>query len=399
MSVIAIILTILAAPVALEWIIRNLLALRVWKNTFHLEADYSSGASDMDTPLLSVVVAARNESANIETCLESLLDQDYPNFELIVCNDRSSDDTGSKIAAIAAADSRVRQIDITELPDGWCGKNHAMHKGISTAGGKWICMTDADCRQDSKHTLSAAMRYVQQNSTDMLSIIPTLQMRGFWENLLQPICGGVLMVWFPPAKVNNPAKPHAYANGMFMLINRPAYEAIGTHEAIRSSLIEDMDLARRIKSSGLNLRVLPSHGLLSVRMYTSLREIYRGWARIFFGVFNTLPKLLAAGLVLITKGLTSYIVAAVGLGMYAAGADGYLVCGSIALVGALAQTIMIVRFFKHVGSKPAMGLLYPLGCSMVAAIIIKATLMLLPGAKIVWRDTSYAAEQSDGKTT
>ncbi len=407
MPVFAVILMVPAALVGLAWLIRNLLALRAWRRLFHLSPQYldmqdrpdGPVGDNLDLPMVSVVVAAKDEQANIETCVRTILDQDYPNFELIVCDDRSVDATGAIVGRIAAGDSRVRLISITELPQGWAGKNHAMQSGIAAAGGQWICMTDADCRHISRRTLSAAMQYAGHCGADMLSVLPTLEMRGFWENLLQPVCCGLLMMWFPPGKVNDPARPHAYANGMFMLIRRSAYEAIGTHEAIKGSLIEDMDMARRIKSRGLNLRMVPSEGLVSVRMYTSLRGIFRGWGRIYIGAFRNVPRLMLAWLAMVGKGLTCYLAAGIGLGMYAAGAglapgaggQWWLACGLVGAGGAAAETVMVARYLRHVGSRGVLCLLYPLAAAMTAAILVKAMLMRRPGGKIIWRDTSYAA--------
>lgn len=411
MPIFAIILMVPAALVGLTWVLRNLLALRAWRRMFHLDPRYpefprarsrgmrdrpdgADGTRDADLPMVSVVVAAKDEQANIETCVRAILDQDYPDFELIVVDDRSVDDTGAIVGRIAAGDSRVRLMNVTELPEGWAGKNHAMQKGIGAARGQWICMTDADCRQSSPRTLSVAMQYVNDTRADMLSVLPTLEMGGFWENLLQPVCCGLLMMWFPPGKVNDPAKPHAYANGMFMLIKRSAYEAIGTHEAIKGSLIEDMDMARGIKSGGLNLRVAPSEGLVAVRMYTSLREIFRGWGRIYIGAFGNLPRLMLAWLALVAKGLTCYLAAAIGLGMYAAaGGQWWLACGLVGAAGAAAETVMLARYFRHVGSRAWLCLLYPLAAAMTAMILMKSMLMLRPGGKIIWRDTSYAAKR------
>jgi glycosyltransferase involved in cell wall biosynthesis len=344
--------------------------------------------------MLSVVVAAKDEQANIEKCVRTILDQDYPNLELIVCNDRSTDATGEIVERIAAGDSRVKAINIAELPEGWAGKNHAMQKGIAAARGQWICMTDADCRLSSPQTLTAAMQYAGDSGADMISVLPTLEMRGFWEHLLQPVFCGLLMMWFPPGKVNDPAKPHAYANGMFMLISRSAYEAIGTHEAIKGSLIEDMDMARGIKSGGLSLRMVPSEDMVSVRMYTSLREIFRGWTRIYIGTFPNLPRLMLAWLAMVGKGLTCYVAAAVGLGMYAAGGgQWWLACGLVGAAGAVAETVMVARYLRHVGSWGSLGLLYPLASAMTATILVRSMLLRFPGGQIVWRDTSYAAKR------
>ena len=179
----------------------------------------------------------------------------------------------------------MRLINIEHLPAGWKGKSHAMQTGIAGARGEWLCMIDADCRQISRRTLSVAMQHAMDTRADFLSVLPRHELIGFWEHVGQLVGTGVLMVWFRPDRVNDPQKPQAYANGAFMLMSRRAYETIGTHEAVRDYLDEDMQMAARAKRAGLRLRVVRSRGLELVRMYTSLREILRGWSRIFLGAF------------------------------------------------------------------------------------------------------------------
>lgn len=394
MLVFAIIVTSLAAGVGLEWVVRNMLALRVWRAMFHLTADYPLTLDDW--PTLSLVVAARDEEANIEACLTSLLAQDYPRLEVIVVNDRSTDATGRIIHGIAEKDARVRAIDIDRLPEPWCGKNHAMQRGIEQGRGEWILMHDADCKQVCPRTLRLAMQYALDTQADMLSLLPEHRYESFWERYLLPILTGVLMIWFRPSRVNNPRKRDAFANGMFMLIRRGAYEAIGTHEAVRGSLIEDMDIARRVKARGLNLRVAPSTALFTVRMYASLAQIVRGWERIFIGAFRNVPGLTKVLLVLTGRGLTPAATAAIGWAMIAAGAapaDWWLAAAIIGSVSLLAQLVMAARFSKHLKSRWVYGLTYPVACIMVAALLVKAMFKLRLGGKIVWRDTVYRIAQ------
>jgi glycosyltransferase involved in cell wall biosynthesis len=396
MSVLAIILTIIVSAISLEWVLRNTLALHVWGKVFHLTGD-ADGITEDDAPLLSVVVAAKDEQRNIERCLSSLRGQDYPNFELIVVNDRSSDTTGEIIDRISAQDPRIRSIHIKKLPDGWCGKNHAMQNGIAESNGKWILMIDADCQMSTPRTLSVAMRYAINNKIDMLSILPTMIMVGFWEQFLLPILSGILMVWFRPERVNNPNKPQAYANGMFMLLTREGYDGIGTHEAVKGSLIEDMDMARKIKLSSRRLVMAPTRSMLSVRMYHHLSEILCGWNRIFVGSFQNFRRLLQAFLVLIIRGMTTSVLGALGFILYAAGAEPsgwWLICGIIGVAGTLAELIMTARFFRYTGSKWWVGLLYLPGCTIGALVLIRAMFTLLPWVKITWRGTSYSGPRS-----
>lgn len=396
MTTLAVILTILATLVGLEWLARNLLALRVWRSLEHLQPD-SLQPTDTPLPPMSVVVAAKDEEGNIADCVASLLGQDYPDLQIVLVNDRSGDRTGEIIAQLADEHENVTALTIETLPADWCGKNHAMQQGLAAAKHDWLCMIDADCRLVSPKTLAVAMRYSLRHEVDLLSLLPTMLMGGFWEYFLQPICIGVMMIWFPPKRVNNPNTKTAYANGMFMLISREAYRAIGTHEAIKGSLIEDMDMARMIKQQGRTLRTMPTRDLITVRMYTSLSGFIRGWVRIFLGSFRTLPRLLGALGVLLGRGMTLTVLTGLGWIMVAVGAGPtawWPVCAAIATGGLVAQLVMTARYYRFAESRWWMGLLYPLGCSMVAALLVKTMFKHRPGATLTWRDTDYSARSA-----
>lgn len=398
MHTFAVIMTFLTAAVGLEWIVRNLLALRVWRAMFHLTAGYPLTRTDW--PTLSLVVPARNEEANIEACLASLLEQDYPGLELIVVNDRSTDATGRIARELARKDARLQVVDVEHLPEGWCGKNHAMQRGIERARGEWILMHDADCRQACPRTLRLAMQYALNTGADMLSLMPEHRYESFWERYLLPILSGVLMIWFRPSSVSNPRKRVAFANGMFMLIRREAYEAIGTHEAVRGSLIEDMDIARLVKGRGLNLQVAPTADLFTVRMYSSLAQIVRGWERIFIGAFRSVLGLSKVLLVLTGRGLTPAVTAGLGWGMVAAGAAPAEWWHAAALIGSvslLAQLVMAARFSHHLKSRWWYGLTYPVACLIVSALLVKAMVKVGLRGKIVWRETAYDLAQHASK--
>jgi len=345
-----------------------------------------------DAPRVSVIIPAKDEAGNIETCLRGWLEQDYPNFQVIVCNDRSSDETGPIAERIAAEDDRVQVIHVDELPDRWCGKNHAVFKAASAADGEWICMTDADCHQTSNRTLSVAVQYALDHQVEMLSMLPLLKMVGFWENLVQPVCSGMLMIWFHPDRVNDPARAEAYANGAFILIKRTAYEAIGTHEAIRDVVMEDMELASRAKQAGISLRVIRNSGLYLVRMYTSLAEIIQGWSRIFLGSFGTMRRLRVSFLVLLIMGFMPYTAAALGLSMAARAAEHapwWWACGAVGLFGVTMQISVLYRFFKLMGARAGLAWTYLLACVIAMISVVTAMSKLRPGATVVWKGTAY----------
>lgn len=393
MYLFALITAVLAAVTGLEWLARNILAFPVWKRAFHLDPGYASPAA-VPSVRLSVVVACKDEEDTIEDCARHILRQDYDNFELVLVDDRSSDGTRRIIEHLAREDDRVRTVTIDELPEGWCGKNHAMQRGIEAADGEWIAMTDADCSLRNPCMLSKAMAYAAGEHADMVTLLPTLQMVGFWEKLLLPVCAGILLIWFPPKKVNDPRRKQAFANGQFMLMTREAYETIGRHEAVKGSLIEDIDIARRVKDRGLHLRFAPTRDLFEVRMYSSLRALVNGWIRIFIGAFRSLRGLLAELAILLGRGLAPLLTTILGWTMYlghVGAGDTWMLCGIIATAALLLQLVMMVRYYRHAGAPPALGLLYHFTTCVVSAILVMTMCKLLPGATITWRDTVYDA--------
>ena len=395
MIVLSAILTVLSVLVFLLWISRHVL---IWRES-HVELPLTPECPGppSEAPFVAVVVAAKDEEDNIATCVRTMGRQDYPNFELVVANDRSEDRTAEIVERIAAEDPRVRLVNIEHLPDGWCGKNNAMQTAIATTTGEYVCMIDADCRQLADRTLSTAVQYAIDNRADLLSVLPVLEMKGFWENVVQPVCGGVMMIWFGRDKVNDPARPNAYANGAFMLIRRETYEAIGRHEKVKDQVNEDMHMAARIKDTGGKLVVVRSSGLYKVRMYTSLREILRGWSRIFFGCFGTFGRLSISMLVLVMMGLMPYATAAVGfaaLGMASIPAAVAWACGLAGCAAVVMQLSVIFRYYRILEGRPGLFWTYPLGCLVTMFALIGSLAKLRRGASLVWKSTTYARQSA-----
>jgi len=388
MIVAGIILTVLGGLICLGWTGRHVEINRARRDNVVLTP--ASPGPPAEPPKVTILVAAKDEQDNIGPCLRSLLAQDYPNFEVIAVNDRSSDRTSEIIHEMAAAEPRLRVLDVTELPEGWAGKNNAMRCGIEAATGDYFCMTDADCRQKSTRTLSVAIQHAVDHQVDMLSVLPKLEMRGFWENVVQPVCSGIMVIWFNPRKVNSPTHQHAYANGAFMLIRREAYHQVGGHESVKLCLMEDMHMAARVKADRLRLKVVQNEDLYSVRMYTSFKQIVEGWCRIFFGTFGTKRRLRISAAVLIVMGLLPYLIAAVGLSLWAAGSGPAGLAAGVAGVAAAALQISVIgRFYKISRGRPGLCWTYPLGCVVAMAALAKAYRKHRAGATVVWRDTAY----------
>ncbi len=308
----------LAAIVGAGWLVRLIVVGFVLRGRIVLTSDSHAGPL-ADAPRISVLVAARDEEKNIEACISTLLVQDYPNFEVIAVDDRSDDRTLEILRRFEQqAAGRLRVVSVEGRRAGWFGKNNAMHEGVKVATGDWLCFTDADCRQVSRRTLSVAMGECRACDVEFLSITPVLDTRTVWERITQPVCALVLILWFLPSRVNNPAKRTAYANGAFMLVRRDCYDAIGGHERLRDKMSEDIHMARIAKDMGRRLRVVENDDLYRTRMYRTVAESWRGWSRIFYGCLATAPRVAtSASLVILFSVMPwlSLIAALVGWAM------------------------------------------------------------------------------------
>ena len=369
--------------IGLVWLKRHIDLLR-GKQEPVLRPD-EAGVKDAELPRLTVLVAAKDEEKNIDRCLDGLLTQQYPGLQVIAIDDRSQDATGQILDEYEKSDVRFKAVHIQELTPGWFGKNHAMNAGIQQASGEWFCLTDADCVFESTDLLVAAMRYALREKVDFLSVLPRLEAGTFWERVIQPVAGAIMVFWFPPQKVNSDRSLRAYANGAFMLMPRKTYHTIGGHERVKATLNEDMHMARLVKENGLRLRVIRGGEMYHVRMYVGFKQIWRGWSRIFYGCFGTFGRLLVSVLMLSIFSVSPYLtlllspLAGENWGMYA-------VVSSFAI---LAQQSILWPFYAISGTRPAWALTYPIGASICLGMTLNAMGRLGGLVATTWRGTTY----------
>jgi len=227
--------------------------------------------------LISAIIPARNEEASIARVVESVAAQ--PEIgEVIVVNDGSTDGTAEILAELSQRISKLKVLAAGDLPPGWVGKNHAVSVGAAAAQGDWLLFTDAD----TYHHLGSARRALADavdHSAVLVSYSPEQEMGSFWERAVLPFVYGRLGARFSFAQVNDPRRPEAAANGQFLLILRDAYDAIGGHAAIASEILEDVALARRVKSQGYGIYFTAPIGIVRTRMYRSFGALWQGWTK------------------------------------------------------------------------------------------------------------------------
>lgn len=233
----------------------------------------------LETPLVSILVPARNEAGQIARTLRSLEEQTYPDFELILLDDGSSDGTMKIAQQTLEGNPRTKVISGQPLPPGWLGKNWACHQLAQQAQGELLIFTDADVHWAPK-ALSAIVSLLQQMRADMLTVWPTQRTETWSERLVVPMMMFVITGYLPEILVRyTPWQVFAAANGQCLLFRRAAYDQIGGHQSVRDNIIEDMGLARGIKQSGFRLVMALGNRLIDTRMYTNWREVRDGFAK------------------------------------------------------------------------------------------------------------------------
>jgi glycosyltransferase involved in cell wall biosynthesis len=347
-------------------------------------------------PSVTILIPAKDEGERIRACIASALGQDYPNFDVITIDDRSTDRTGAVMDEMAAADPRMKVLHITEPPGfGWTGKNSALHHGTKLAGGEWLLFVDSDVIL-KPDVLDIAMGVVRRKQFDLLSLLPRLESHSFWEALLVPLAAGAAAGLYLISLTNTQNTRTAFANGQFMLMRRTAYDAMGGHEAVKDRLCEDMEFARQFKQRGLRPRVSWGDEYATVRMYSSLSAIFRGWSRIYYAAYVGRPWRILIGISFVMACCMS-AWAALGWGIYRCVAPGLLLHGDsgaawLAVAGAhvVLMTYFLGVMYRWSGNSPGNALFFlPLSGPMLLTMFVRGLIMCVT-KKVEWRGTAYS---------
>jgi len=238
------------------------------------------------TPRVSILVPARNEEAHIGDCVRSLLAQDYPDYEVVALNDHSTDRTAQILAALTAADGRLRLLAGAELPDGWLGKHWACQQLADACTGELLLFTDADTRhgpQSIRHGVAA----LQAEEADLLTAFLRQETVTWAEQLIVPVVPWSILTFLPLALAyRSPSPALSAANGQYMLFRRSAYTRIGGHAAVRDDPVDDIALGRRIKAQGLRWRLADATREARCRMYQNAGQVFEGFSKNLFAGFG-----------------------------------------------------------------------------------------------------------------
>lgn len=341
-------------------------------------------------PLLSVIIPARNEALNIERCVRSILATTYEPLEVIVVDDRSTDGTGGIaewLAAAPEAKGRVRVVHGAEPPTGWFGKQWAIMQGYGVAAGELLLFADADTKHEPE-LIPRAVAVLRTEHADLVSVIPRQEMESFWERLVQPHVFFALQSRVGNLRHLNRTRVvwNAIANGQFILTNRPAYEAVGTHEAVKDSVAEDMMLAQRYVRAGRDIFLVYAEEFMSTRMYRSLREIVDGWSKNL-----ALGAPMMAPPIPLVRWLLPYLMWLPVLAWIGPPLAWLIWRQDWLVLATLASLATWVQVYRREHAPLQYALLYPIGASMVAYIMLRSAWR--GERKVEWRGRVYRPQR------
>lgn len=369
-------LTILFSLGILVWIIFLLDGLIGLRKIDPLEKE-----EDLELgPLLSVVVAARNEEKQIAASILSQLDQTYKNVEWILVNDRSTDTTGAIMEELTKKDPRINVIHIDKLPEGWLGKNNALYKGALKASGKWLLFTDADVKFE-KYAFAKALHYFERNDLDHLTAAPNLSATRFWLKSFVAFFLFGFSYFKRPWLANHPKSKIGTGIGAFNLVLNDAYKAFGTHEKVKMRPDDDLQLGMKIKKAGFKQKIVTALHLIEVEWYGSLKEALVGLEKnTFAGLHYRISMVIFAILGVFITNVLPFVTIFSGNKTVA-----LLSFGNIVLCGVL--YVIVIK--KLTLFSPLMFLVFPITALLFIYSIIRASLLTFKRGGIVWRGTTY----------
>jgi len=343
-------------------------------------------AGPLRWPRLSVVVPARNEAETIVPAARALLESDYPDLEIVLVDDRSTDATGRLIDALAGSDGRVRAEHVAELPPGWLGKVNALRRGLACSSGEYVLYTDADVHV-APDALRRAMAWCLQHDLDHLTAFPRLWPTSFLLDAVIDVFVRNFIVYLArPWAVGNPRSRAFVGIGAFNLVRRSAFERTEGFEWLRMETADDMGLGLLMKRAGARCGVVTAFGHVSLAWHRSLGQLARGAEKGYAAVsrFSLLRTLgLAAGVV---AAETAPILTPLLLLVAQTRAIGL---GGLAVPAVFAASVLVVQRWSR--RAPLPGLAGPVAAPILAGMIVRAGVLgaLRGGAK--WRGTHYPA--------
>lgn len=336
---------------------------------------------------VSVIVPARNEAARIAACVQSLLRSKYTPLEVIVVDDRSTDDTADIVGSLQSGDSRISLIRGEELPPGWYGKPWACVQGFRAASGAILLFTDADTVHQPM-LVPHAVAALETTGAGIVTISPQLSCVTFWERVVMPQVWLLLGTRYHPAAVNRATRARdVIANGQFIMTPREAYLKAGTHEAVKDEVAEDLALAQRYAGAGMRVWFAFAENLMETRMYTGLAHLVEGWSKnLYLGgrrSFPHEPVLRALVPVALTLAMGFWLVPT--LLLLASMLSPTLLRPSLLAIGVSVLFWAVVSLSMRI--PPWYALVYPAGAAVALWIVLRSAWR--GSRRVEWKGRTY----------
>ncbi len=356
-----------------------------------------------DCPVL-VVIPAHNEAGSIGPLIRSLREQDHQRFHAVLALDRCTDGTAAVAKREIAGDTRIEVVEIDHCPEGWAGKVHAVHEGLSRTRffpeAEQLLFTDADCVLHPA-CLRATSALARDRGLDLLSLLSDYPAENWYEHVVQPTAGFELLRQYPLLRANRTdSRQRPFANGQFMLFDAGFYREMGGHESVRGELLEDLAFAREVKRVGGTSGAFLGGGIVRCRMYETWDEFKKGWRRILIEagqrrsdrIRSSGWRLRMLGAVL--PGLT-LVLGVVSTAACAASDEPVGWCAlpaGIAVAGVVAYAIATAKIYGIARVSRLAPFLAPVGAWLVSGLMLEAARGLRSGKPTVWGGKAYHRE-------
>lgn len=353
-----------------------------------------------EMPRLTVIIPACNEADTIEDALQSLRQSTYPNLDIILINDRSTDETGAIINRLARQDKRIFSFHVTELPIDWLGKVHALHLATQYAKGDFLLYTDADVHFHPD-TLSRAVAYMQAHALDHLTVLPEIRPSSssvLSQNLVSIVIAGFAALFLYGLRLRNVRKPDSTAFvgvGAFNMVRRSAFDKTRGWAWLKMEVIDDVGLGKMMKESGGKSDALNGVGFIHLEWYSDLLALIRGFEKNFFaGIGQYSWKILLwRTLQLATLVFLPYLAA---YWVFKISGSAFLL-GMILIVHWIIPAVFALPFRKIMPVKPYLLGFLPLGFVIIIGIMLRSAWVVTRKGGIYWRGTFYSLSSLRGE--
>lgn len=339
-----------------------------------------------DQPLVSIVIPACNEAQAIEQSLRSLCHLDYSNVEIIVVDDRSLDRTAEVVESVQHEYPSIRLIRISELPEGWLGKPHALQQGAQEAGGDYLLFIDADVSLETT-TISRAVRAMELRRLDHVTLIFKNSSPGLLLNALIADIGAGLFFLIKPWKAKIAGSRYFMGVGAFNMVRASVYRSIGEHREIKLQVVDDVYLGKLIKQNGFRQECMLADSLVTLHWYSSVAEMISGLMKNVYAFFRYRP---------------SYVV----LGVLAISVLTVVPMAGAVFAGGAAQLFFILTVLIRVAGTgggmiriglPPVSIIFLLITPFISLfIILKALVTVQLAGGVTWRGSFYCLEKLRG---